>query len=315
MKQIKIISKIRKSIRIKENIRIPLSVPVRVKEDYIQNYLQATSNSGRLFLFAGDQKIEHLNKDFYGKGISKEDENPEHLFKIASCARIGAFATQLGLISKYADDYRNVNYIVKLNSKTDLLSKKNIDPISLSLNSVEDVVKFQRHSGLSIVGVGYTIYLGSQYEAEMLSQAAQIVFNAHQYGLITVLWMYPRGKEIKDEKSFDLIAGAAGVGVCLGTDFVKINPPNSKTSIEGAKKLKHVTMAAGRTKVICSGGKLKDENKFLMELSDQINIGGAAGCAVGRNVHQKDLDSAIKFCNNIAAIVIDGLKFKEINKI
>ena len=37
-------------------------------------------------LFAGDQKVEHLNSDFYGEGIHNDDGDPEHLFKIAAGA-------------------------------------------------------------------------------------------------------------------------------------------------------------------------------------------------------------------------------------
>lgn len=44
-------------------------------------------------LMAGEQKVEHLKEDFYGSGIALEDANPEHLFRIASQARIGVFAT------------------------------------------------------------------------------------------------------------------------------------------------------------------------------------------------------------------------------
>jgi len=39
-----------------------------------------TRGSGRLMLFVGDQKVEHLNADFYGEGISPDDSDPEHLF-------------------------------------------------------------------------------------------------------------------------------------------------------------------------------------------------------------------------------------------
>ena len=37
-------------------------------------------------LFACDQKVEHLNKDFYGEGIDIADAEPEHLFKIGDQA-------------------------------------------------------------------------------------------------------------------------------------------------------------------------------------------------------------------------------------
>ena len=53
------------------NIAIPLTVPSEKKNDFIQNYTKATQGTGRMLLFAADQKIEHLNKDFYGTGISQ----------------------------------------------------------------------------------------------------------------------------------------------------------------------------------------------------------------------------------------------------
>ncbi len=42
-------------------------------------------------LFAGDQKVEHLNRDFFGAGITVEDNDPNHLFQIAIMADIGFF--------------------------------------------------------------------------------------------------------------------------------------------------------------------------------------------------------------------------------
>ena len=72
-----------------EDLRVPLDVPKKERQRYIDNYLRITKGSGRLMLFAGDQKVEHLNDDFCGPGISPEDDDPEHLFRIASEARIG----------------------------------------------------------------------------------------------------------------------------------------------------------------------------------------------------------------------------------
>src|SRR5579872_6088651 len=94
------------------DIKIPLDVPQSQKKTYTDNFLLATQNSGRLMLFAGDQKIEHLNDDFYGEGITAEDNDPEHMFKIASKARIGVFASQIGLIARYGMDYKDIPYIV-----------------------------------------------------------------------------------------------------------------------------------------------------------------------------------------------------------
>lgn len=207
---------------------VPLDVPKAARENYVNNYLAITRNSGRLMLFAGDQKVEHLNNDFYGEGIHPDDGDPEHLFRIASQAKIGVLATQLGLIAKYGVHYPDVPYLVKLNSKTNLVKTSQFDPFSNQWLDVQQVVDFRDNSGLNILAVGYTVYLGSEYESEMLHQAAQIVYNAHQQGLITVLWVYPRGKAVADEKDPHLIAGATGVAACLGSDFVKVNYPKKE---------------------------------------------------------------------------------------
>ena len=183
------------------DVMVPLDVPEAVRETYIRNYLSITRESGRLMLFAGDQKVEHLNSDFYGENIYPDDSDPEHLFRIASGAKIGVFATQLGLIARYGRGYRDIPYLVKLNSKTNLVKTLQVDPFSNQWIDVKQVVDFQKNSGLKILAVGYTIYLGSEYENEMVRQAAQIVLNAHEHGLITVLWIYPRGKAVADEKT------------------------------------------------------------------------------------------------------------------
>jgi fructose-bisphosphate aldolase/6-deoxy-5-ketofructose 1-phosphate synthase len=294
----------------KDDIMIPCDIPQAMREKYLNNYLAATRESGRLMLFAGDQKVEHLNDDFYGKGISPDAGDPEHLFRIANQGRIGVFATQLGLIARYGMDYPEVRYLVKLNSKTHLVKTAQQDPLSQQWFDVEQVAAFQKNSALNIVGVGYTIYLGSEYEATMLQQAAQMVYTAHQHGLITILWIYPRGKAIKDERDPHLIAGATGVAVSLGTDFVKVNYPQ-KEGLASKEIFKEAVRAAGRTKVVCAGGSSVDVGTFLQTLHDQINVSGAAGNATGRNIHQKPLPEAIGMCNAIYAITVEEASVEE----
>ncbi|MEW6417877.1 MAG: aldolase [Nitrospirota bacterium] len=297
-----------------DDVIAPLDVPNKFRERYVENYLRITRESGRLMLFAGDQKVEHLNKDFYGEGIHPDDNEPEHLFRIASRANIGVFATQLGLIARYGMDYPDVPYLVKLNSKTDLVKTLQAEPFSQQWFNVQQVIDFRDNSDLNILAVGYTLYLGSKYEAEMLRQAAQIVYAAHQHGLITVLWMYPRGKSVKDEKDPHLIAGATGVAACLGTDFVKVNYPQ-KEGLESKEIFKEAILSAGRTKVVCAGGASEDVELFLRTLHDQIHVSGAAGNATGRNIHQKSLKDAIRMCNAIYSITVEGASVEEALKI
>jgi fructose-bisphosphate aldolase/6-deoxy-5-ketofructose 1-phosphate synthase len=282
-------------------INIPLTVPPEHKAKYYKNFKLATKKTGKLMLFAGDQKIEHLNDDFYGKNAHSDDASPEHLFKIAKKAKIGVFAAQLGLIANYGKDYKTIPYLIKLNSKTNLIDTIQKDPQSKALNSVKQVVELQKETRLKIVGVGYTIYLGSEYEAEMLAEAAQIVHNAHRQGLIAVLWMYPRGKAVNNEKDSHLIAGATGTASSLGADFVKVIYPAKADK----RKVQEIIKAAGRTGVIFSGGSSVTPKIFLKKLSQQINY-GARGSATGRNIHQQSLEKAVRMANAITAISINN---------
>lgn len=289
----------------RDQVKVPVDVSPEMREVYIDNFMKATRNSGRLMLFACDQKVEHLNKDFYGEDIDIADAEPEHLFKIGSQGVCGVLAGQRGLIAQYAADYPEINYLVKMNSKTNLVKTSQEDPYSPQLYGL-DTVLAMRDAGVNIVGLGYTIYLGSEYEATMLAEAGDLIAQAHAEGLLVVLWIYPRGKAVTAEKDPDLIAGAAGVALCLGADFVKVNPPKpeGEDTRTPAEALAIATKAAGRTGLVCAGGSTVDAETFLTQLYDQIHVGGAVGNATGRNIHQRSLDEAVRLTKAISSITL-----------
>lgn len=296
-------------------VHLPLSVPKNKRGEYLKNWKSATKKTGRLFLFAGDQKVEHLNTDFYGRGISPEDSSPEHLFKIASSGEVGVFATQLGLISSYGSQYRNIPYLVKLNSKTNIFDNRE-KLISRSWLKVEQIINFKNQSRLNIVGVGYTVYLGGEYESKMLKEAARIVYEAHQAGLLAVIWIYPRNPRIKNEDDIHLIAGAAGVAAALGADFVKVKYPyKNKSAEKTAKDFKEASLAAGRTGVICVGGSKQSVSDLLKNIYLQIKYAETVGVALGRNLHQRSLDEAIRLSRALGAIIYKNKNDKEAMKI
>ncbi|MCX8006965.1 MAG: aldolase [Coriobacteriia bacterium] len=294
----------------RDQVRVPADVPAEARETYIDNYLKATRGTGRLMLFACDQKIEHLNDDFYGDGIAPEDADPEHLFRIGSQGVIGVLAGQRGLIAQYAPDYPDINYLVKMNSKTHLVkssakdpAKHQDDPYSAQLYDLQTVLDL-RDNGVNVVGIGYTIYLGSEYESNMLQEAGQLIADAHSVGLLVVLWIYPRGRAVPDEKDPHLIAGAAGTAVCLGADFVKVNPPKATEDKSSAELLKEASLASGRTGLVCAGGSTVAADVFLRQLWEQIHVGGARGNATGRNIHQRPLDEAVRLTKAISAVTL-----------
>lgn len=281
----------------------PADVPASKKSAYLKNLRLLTKGTGRLFMFAGDQRVEHLNDDFYGRNIAGDDADPEHLFRIAASSRVGGLATQLGLIAKYGREYPKVPYIVKLNSRTNIVPLSEQDPYSAAWHDVREVVEFAKNSKLTVAAVGYTVYIGSKFEAAMLREAAQVVWQAHQAGLVAILWMYPRGQAVSNKNDPHLIAGAVNVGVALGADFIKVNRPE----IQSTEEFAEIMAAAGnRTGILFAGGQAMNPDNVLESIYLHVHRFGAAGAALGRNIHQHPLPAAIALANAVAAVVYDA---------
>lgn len=274
-------------------IVIPADVPEQKQATFKKNYATVTKNTDRILLFAADQKMEHLNQDFSGPTLPEGIDTPEHLFKLAQTDYFGAFAAHVGLIARYAAQFPDIHYIAKLNGKTNASAQA--DPYSKQLWKVEDALALEH---AHICGVGYTIYLGSEFERDMLTEAATIVTQAHQQGLLAVLWIYPRGSAITNEADPALIAGTAGVAASLGADIVKIKLPDG-----APQTLKAVVRAAGNTKVVVSGGSKQDSKKFLEEVYGWIHTGGVAGAAVGRNIFQNKPAQAQALSAALSALI------------
>jgi fructose-bisphosphate aldolase / 6-deoxy-5-ketofructose 1-phosphate synthase len=282
------------------SIMVPADVPNGFQKEYVNNYRAITRNSNFLFLFSCDQKIEHLHTDFLEHAYSIE-----HLFTIATHGTIGAMATHLGLIARYGMHYHTINYIVKLTARTNSVPLSAKDPYSAPLWSVDDVLLLKKQTNLAIRGIGCTLYLGSEFEETMLAHTAQLIFQAHQHGLVAIVWIYPRGKHLSEKDNPELIAGAAGVAASLGADFVKVHVPQATATRTSEQWLSTATYAAGNTKIICAGGQKKEVKPFLESLYAQMQQGKSHGCAVGRNIFQRPLPEALALTNALSALVYD----------
>lgn len=288
------------------DITIPSDVPPALHEQYYKNYGAATDNTNRLMLFAYDQKIEHLNDDFCGPQIHPDALKPEHPFKIAHYGRIGAIAAPLGLIARYGKYALNAHYLVKLTGKTNLVVSSESDPLSTLLWSINDIMRFKKNSGLNIIGIGLTIYLGSSYESVMLATAAQLINHAHEHGLLTLLWIYIRGKAIEQTNYSKFMPGATGLANALGSDFVKIKPPIINGS-HAAHTLISVTEAAGNTGVLCAGELLQPPMNLFTNIHDELHIGKTHGAAIGRNIFQRSFPEAVAITHGLSALIYDDV--------
>jgi fructose-bisphosphate aldolase / 6-deoxy-5-ketofructose 1-phosphate synthase len=294
---------------------IPADVPASLHNEFIKNYAALTKNTQRIFLFACDQKLEHMSVDYYGDGVAPEALDPEHVFAIANAGYVGALATHVGLITHYGPAYPAINYVAKLNGKTNLVPTQEHDPQSALMHTVEQVITLKKETNLAIRAIGVTVYLGSEYEAIMLEQAATAIWQAHQHGLVTFLWAYPRGKNIKKYDPQQLLIGAAGAGLSLGVDIVKIHMTQELSQEEQLTALDLAVQSAGTTKVIVAGGSIRPVDELIETVHHQLHAAHTAGVAIGRNIFTHSPDKAIALTQAISALVYKDCSIEEAMKL
>jgi len=231
-----------------------------------------TKNGKALFL-AYDQGFEHGPVDF-----NDENVDPNYILEIAQKAGVfTAIIFHQGIAQKYypiggLDIQKTPPLLMKLNGKTSLHPGE--EPYSPPVCTVEEAVR------LGASAVGYTIYVGSGFEAKMMKEFSQIEKDAHRLGIPVTLWSYPRGKNVEGkETQKETVAYAARLALELGADFVKLPYTGDKESFSWVVK------SAGKVKVLVQGGKKKDEKGLLEEVGDFMSA-GASGMAVGRNIWQ-----------------------------
>ena len=225
------------------------------------------SRNGKIMLLAYDQGMEHGPTDF-----NDENVDPEYICKIAREAKVfTGIVFGAGVAEKYyTPDLPPL--VLKLNGKTGF--HKGEEPVSLQLTSVDRAIE------LGAAAVGYTVYVGSEHEEEMMKELSQIAGEAHAKNLPVVAWMYPRGKHVEGkETDKDVVAYGARIGLELGADIVKLPYTGSVESFAWVVK------SAGKTGVLAQGGAKKEEAEFLKEAAE-IMWAGAMGMAVGRNIWQ-----------------------------
>jgi class I fructose-bisphosphate aldolase len=220
---------------------------------------------GRSVLLAYDQGLEHgPSTDFNDKNV-----DPAYIMDIAAKGKFNGVVFQKGTAERFYDG--RVPLIVKVNGKTSLPKG---EPISRQVCSV------QHAASLGAKGVGYTIYLGSGFEAEMLAEFGRIQEQAHEKGIAAIAWIYPRGAAVQNDTSREIVSYAARTGLELGADAVKIKYTGDPSSFSWAVK------SAGGVKVFMSGGpKAPTDDDFLRQVKGVMDSGGT-GIAVGRNVWQ-----------------------------
>lgn len=277
----------------------------------MQGHLAGT---GRLLILPVDQGWEHGPGRSFGMNPAAYD--PRYHLRLAVEAGLSGYAAPLGFLEAAADAPGIIPLILKANNHDILMEDPN--PLSALTGSVDDALR------LGCVGIGYTIYPGTQERGSSYEQLREVIAEAKAAGLVVVVWSYPRGADLgkDDETALDVIAYAAHIAAELGGHIIKVKLPTDKLgeakSLKATKKayeehaipratvterVAHVVQAtfAGRRLVIFSGG-AKADDATLHDEARGIVAGGGHGSIMGRNAFQRPHDAALKLLGELIDI-------------
>lgn len=266
--------------------------------------------TGKLLILPVDQGMEHGPARSFA--ANPEAYDPHYHYKIAIDAGLSAYAAPLGALECGAFTYGDqIPTILKLNNATCLNDVKN----QAITGSVKEAVR------LGCIGIGYTIYPGSDYCYEQIDILQGLIREAKEAGLIAVVWSYPRGGpflEKADETAIDVCAYAAHIAAQLGAHIIKVKPPSDHICLGAAKKVyeeqeidistlakrtEHVMQSAfaGRRLVLFSGGEQTSEEN-LFNTFQSLSDGGASGAIIGRNTFQRKREDALAMLDKVINI-------------
>jgi len=270
----------------------------------------ALAGTGKLVILPVDQGFEHGPARSFAPNPAGYD--PDYHFQLGIDSGCNAYAAPLGSLEASADRFAGqIPLILKLNNSDSLSKMEN--PCSAVTASVKDAVR------LGCVAIGYTIYPGSGARNVMFEQLRELILEAKEHGLPSVVWAYPRGALSKDgETAIDVVAYAAQISCQLGAHVVKVKPPKDFIEQAEAKKvfekygiptktmadrIRHVIQGAfnGKRIVIFSGGEAKGTDELLEEVRGMA-AGGAFGSIMGRNAFQRPRAEALKLLGDVMEI-------------
>jgi class I fructose-bisphosphate aldolase len=219
-----------------------------------------------------------------------------------------------------------IPFIVKMNHNELLTYPNRYDQIMFG--SVEEAYE------LGAVGVGATIYFGSEESSRQLQEVSEAFQEAHSLGMFTVLWCYLRNDAFKKDGvdyslSADLTGQANHLGVTIEADIIKQKQPENNGGFNAIKfgktdplvyselvpdnpiewtRWQVVNCYVGRVPLINSGGESKGEGDLGQAVRTAVinKRAGGTGLIVGRKAFRRPLKEGVELINAIQDVYKDS---------
>ena len=189
------------------------------------------AGTGKMVILPVDQGFEHGPARSFA--VNPEAYDPHYHYQLAIESGCNAYAAPLGPLEAGASPFAGqVPTILKINSSNSLDSVNNGNN-----QAITSWIKDALHLGCS--AVGFTIYPGSDNQFEMMEEVREMIAEAKDAGLPSVVWAYARGAGVTSkeaETAMDVIAYAAHITCLLGAHIVKVKLPSAHLYNPDAKK-------------------------------------------------------------------------------
>ena len=278
--------------------------------------------TGYLSILPVDQGIEHsAGSAFAPNPIYFDGAN---IVKLAIEGGCNAVVSTLGVLGSVSRKYAHkIPFIVKLNHNELLTYPNKYDQVMFA--SVEQAFN------LGAVGVGATVYYGSDEATRQIQEVSQVFQRAHELGMFTVLWAYLRNKAFKtDEADFHLAADLTGqanyLAATIEADIVKQKQAECNGGYKALKfgktddkvyseltsdhpvdltRYQVINCYMGRAGLINSGGASGSDDLQQAVRTAIINKrAGGMGLISGRKAFQKPMETGVELLNAIQDVYL-----------
>jgi class I fructose-bisphosphate aldolase len=281
------------------------------------------AGTGYVSILPVDQGIEHsAGASFAPNPIYFDGEN---IVKLAIEGGCNAVASTLGVLGSVARKYAHrIPFLVKFNHNEFISYPNSFDQIRFA--------SVRQAFDMGAVGVGATIYFGSEESKRQLQEVSEMFQQAHELGLFTVLWCYLRNPAFKTKEAdyhlaADLTGQANHLGVTLGADIIKQKLPENNggyNAINFGKTHKAVysqltsdnpidltryqvaNCYMGRAPLINSGGASSGESDLKEAVRTAVinKRAGGAGLISGRKAFQRPMKEGAALLNAIQDVYL-----------
>jgi fructose-bisphosphate aldolase, class I len=295
----------------------------------VMGSLQALINNGRLAgtgyvsILPVDQGIEHSAGASFAPNPAYFD--PENIVKLAIEGGCNAVASTLGVLGAVARKYAHkIPFLMKFNHNEFLSYPNSFDQIRFA--------NIRQAFNMGAMGVGATIYFGSEESKRQLQEVTEMFHQAHELGMFTVLWCYLRNSAFKTKEAdyhlaADLTGQANHLGVTIEADIIKQKLPATNggyTALNFGKTHKKVysdltsnhpidltryqvaNCFMGRAGLINSGGESKGESDLKEAVTTAVinKRAGGMGLISGRKAFQRPVAEGVRLLNAIQDVYL-----------